>query len=81
MRYFRDVHGREVDFVVMEARKPFLLVECKLDDVAIDPALRHLKAAFPQCEAWQISARGRKDYLTTEGIRVAPALVLLGGLT
>ncbi len=75
LRYFRDVHGREVDFVVTDGRKPFLLVECKWDDVAVDPALRHLKAAFPACEAWQISARGRKDYVTTEGIRVAPALL------
>ncbi len=27
--YFRDVEGREVDFVIVEGRMPRLLVECK----------------------------------------------------
>ena len=81
LRYFRDVHGREVDFVIVDGRKPQLFVECKWEDAPVDPALRHLKAAFPDCEAWQISARGRKDYVTREAIRVAPALTLLGRLT
>jgi len=31
-------------------------------------------------EAWQISATGRKDYQTPDGIRVAPALALLSKL-
>jgi hypothetical protein len=39
LRYFRDVDGREVDFVVTDRRKPVLVVEAKLDDVAVDPAL------------------------------------------
>jgi len=37
----------------------------------------YLKAKFPQAEAWQLSAIGRKDYVSEEGIRVAPALALL----
>jgi hypothetical protein len=77
LRYFRDVDGREVDFVVTDRRKPILIVEAKLDDVALDPALRYLKAKFPECQAWQIHAEGTKDYKTPEGIRVAPAPVLL----
>ena len=40
-------------------------------------SLRLLKASFPGAEAWQLSAVGRKDYQTREGIRVAPALALL----
>jgi len=32
-------------------------------------------------EAWQISATGKKDYQTPEGIRVAPALAFLSQLT
>jgi hypothetical protein len=77
LRYFRDVDGREVDFVVTDRRKPVLMVEAKLDDVAVDPALRYLKAKYPACPAWQIHAQGIKDYQTPEGIRVAPAPVLL----
>ncbi len=34
-------------------------------------------ARFPDCDAWQISGAGLKDYETPEGIRVAPALELL----
>jgi hypothetical protein len=77
LRYFRDVDRREVDFVVVERRAPILMVECKWSDGDVDRGLRYLKARFPRCEAWQISATGRKDYVTHERIRVAPALALL----
>lgn len=77
LRYFRDVDGREVDFVVTNRRAPILIVECKLDDVAVDASLRYLNAKFAQCPAWQIHAQGTKDYQTAEGIRVAPAMELL----
>jgi hypothetical protein len=36
-----------------------------------------MKARFPEADAWQVSATGRKDFVTPEGIRVAPALELL----
>lgn len=78
--YFRDTDGREVDFVVTEKRKAIRLVECKWTDSEIDSNLRYLKARIPPCEAWQISASGRKDYVTPEGIRVCPALVFLSSL-
>lgn len=77
LRYFRDTDGREVDFVVTERRRPQLLVECKWGDADVDRSLRYLKTRFPEAEAWQVSATGRKDYLTPEGIRVSPALALL----
>ena len=80
LRYFRDVEGREVDFVVAEGRDARLLVECKWDDDAIDRNLRYLKECFPRADAWQISATGIKDYRSPEGIRVAPALRLLKDL-
>jgi predicted AAA+ superfamily ATPase len=80
LRYFRDVDGREVDFVVVEGRRPTHLVECKWADAPVDRGLRYLKARFPSCEAWQVSAVGTKDFVSPEGIRVAPALELLRGL-
>lgn len=43
-------------------------------------SLRYFKVRFPNCEAWQVSATGTKDYVNPDGIRVAPALTLLGGL-
>jgi predicted AAA+ superfamily ATPase len=80
LRYFRDTDGREVDFVVTDRRKPRLIVECKWADADVDRSLRYLKARFPEAEAWQVSATGKKDYLTPEGIRVSPALALLDRL-
>ena len=80
LRYFRDTDGREVDFVVVDGRRPVRLIECKWSDAPVDRSLRYLRAKFPDAEAWQISATGSRDYQTEEGIRVAPALTLLGTL-
>ena len=80
LRYFRDLDGREVDFVVIEGRRPILMVECKASDRDVALGLRYLKAKFPACDAWQVSADGTRDYQTPEGIRVSPARSFLGGL-
>jgi hypothetical protein len=80
LRYFRDTDGREVDFVVIERRIPTLMIETKWGDQEVDRGLRYLKAKFPAVPAWQLSAVGRKDYVTPEGIRVSPALPLLSQL-
>jgi len=77
LRYFRDIDGREVDFVVTERTKPVLLVECKWADAAIDKSLHYLRAKFPDAAAWQVSAIGTKDYQSSAGIRVSHALRLL----
>lgn len=77
LRYFRDADGREVDFVVVDGRRPVLLVECKLADDALDKSLRYLHAKFPAASAWQVSLQGTRDHVSPEGIRVAPALQLL----
>jgi hypothetical protein len=80
LRYFRDVDGREVDFVVIDAGRPAWLIECKLGDAPISPPLKYLHAKFPTAEAWQLSAFGSKDFRSSEGIRVAPALPFLARL-
>lgn len=80
LRYLRDVDGREVDFIVADRREPRLAVECKWGDADVDKSLRYFKTKFPKCPAWQISATGTKDYVTPEGLRVAPALSLLSTL-
>ncbi len=77
LQYFRDTDGREVDFLVVERRLPVLCVECKWADAPVDKGLRYFKIRFPECDAWQISAIGAKDYVNTDRIRVAPALTLL----
>ncbi len=77
LRYFRDIDGREVDFVIMENRKPLQLIECKWSDAPVSLHLKYLKGRFEQAEAWQVSAVGTKDYITPEKIRVCPALIYL----
>lgn len=73
LRYFRDVDNREVDFVVVSERRPLMFIECKWNDAPISAALKYLKTRFPECEAWQISAIGKKDYIGDLGIRVCSA--------
>lgn len=80
LRYFRDITGREVDFVVTAKTKPKLLVECKLSDDAVNPALIMLKRRFPQADAFQVALRGKKDHVTGDAIRVCPALKFLAQL-
>lgn len=75
--YFRDVHKREVDFVVTENRKPISFIECKLADDEIADGLKYLKSKFPSVPSWQLSLQGVKDYLSKEQIRVCPAIHFL----
>lgn len=77
LRYFRDVDGREVDFVVVAGKKPILFIECKWNDAPISPALKYMKERFPTCDAWQISAEGKKNFVNERGIRVCPAIDFL----
>ena len=41
LRYVRDKEKREVDFLITERQRPWLLVESKLSDSAVSPALRY----------------------------------------
>jgi hypothetical protein len=66
---------------VTEGRVPILLVEAKWSDVSADRSLRYPSERYPKASARQVSASGTEDYLTPEGIRVAPAIELLRTLT
>jgi len=76
LRYFRDTDRREVDFVVVGEAGPDPPRRMQVGDADVDRSLRYRKERSAKAEAWQVSA-GRKDYRTPEGIRVAPAGVLL----
>jgi hypothetical protein len=54
--------------------------ECKWNDSPIGKGLSYLRARFPGCDAWQISAVGSKDYVTPDGIRVSNAVTFLRDL-
>jgi hypothetical protein len=80
LRFFRDREGREVDFVVTEKRRPILFVEAKWSDAEVDRGLRYMAAKFPGTPTFQISATGKRDYITPDGIRACPATTFLGTL-
>lgn len=70
LRYFRDVDRREVDFVVVERKKPVMLVEVKLGAEPVSPSLRYLKARFPAAEAYQVHLHGARESVTPEDIHL-----------
>lgn len=80
LRYFRDVDGREVDFVILTDGTPTLFIECKLSGGSPGKGLHYLKARFPACRAVQISAAGNKDFVSPDGIRAMPAADFLAEL-
>lgn len=80
LRYFRDIDGREVDFIITENQKPILAIECKWSDSDISSGLKYFKARFPDCIAWQLSGEGQKDYLSKDGIHYSNALKFLADL-
>ena len=73
LRFFRDVEGREVDFVQLQAGKPTRFVECKVADTAISPALLYLQRKFPEVEALQVIAKRGVDKVARGGIRLVSA--------
>jgi predicted AAA+ superfamily ATPase len=54
LRYLRDKMKREVDFVVVRDRKPWFLVEVKLSDRALSPALAHFQRQVGARHAFQV---------------------------
>ena len=47
LRYLRDTDKREVDFVVLQDRKPVFAVECKSGEKAIGAAIRYFAERTP----------------------------------
>lgn len=80
LRYFRDVDGREVDFVVLEDNEPLEFIEVKAFEEDINPALKLLKARFPEVNSFQLHFSGERDYVSKEGITVMPMIKFLQGL-
>lgn len=80
LRFFRDVEGREVDFVQLRAGRPVRFVECKMTDPTISPALLYLLRKFPAVPAVQVIAKRGIDRVAREGVRLVSADRFLGEL-
>lgn len=70
LRYIRDTDKREVDFVVLQDRKPLFAVECKVSDRDMAPALAFFKNRTPIPKFYQVHL-GKTDY-EKDGIRMIP---------
>jgi len=53
LRYLRDKLKREVDFLVVRDRKPWVLVEVKTSDVRLSDSLRYFHTATKAKHAFQ----------------------------
>ncbi len=80
LRFFRDVHRNEVDFVVLENRTVKWLIECKLRTREVSPALKMLKRRFPEAAAIQVSLAEQEEYVDKHCIRVTTAEKFLAEL-
>lgn len=63
LRYLRDVDKREVDFVVLQDRKPLFAVECKTGEKSISSAVRYFAERTPIPRFYQTHL-GEKHYST-----------------
>lgn len=43
LRYLRDTDKREIDFVVLQEKKPLFAVECKVGEKQLNPAMQYFK--------------------------------------
>ena len=72
LRFLRDKDGREVDFVVLQDKKPLFAVECKSGEKQKSKAIAYFKERTPIPKFYQVHL-GKKDYgdASNEG-RVLP---------
>jgi hypothetical protein len=79
LRYLRDRTGREVDFLVTVAGKPWFAVEVKLSDTRIDPSLAFFRERLSLRHCYQVVLEGGRDFVE-DGIRCVPAARFLAAL-
>lgn len=80
LRFFRDIEGREVDFVQLVNGEPKRFIECKYADTTISLAMLYLRRKFPGVEAFQVIATPGVDRFAQEGVRLISADTFLAAL-
>jgi hypothetical protein len=79
LQYLRDRTGREVDFLVVVGKQPWLAVEAKLSETTVDPSLAYFKDRLRIPWAYQVTLDGTRD-VVDRGVRVLPARQFLAAL-
>ncbi len=67
LHYVRDKDKREVDFLLTEKNRPLCLIECKLSDTALSPALAYYQDKFHVPTAVQLVSAGGLCRKTSRG--------------
>ncbi len=83
LRYLRDKQKREVDFLVVRDRKPWFLVEVKVGEQALSPALAHFQRQIQAPHAFQMVMDlpfEPADCFKTRRPTIVPARTLLSQL-
>ena len=81
LRYIRDKEGREVDFLILRDKAPFMLVECKTSDTTLSPALERFATALSLRKGFQLVDKPGYDRKYAEsGLRVLSYEAFLAGL-
>ena len=70
LRFIRDTDGREVDFVVIENKRPVFAVECKTGEHSPSKAIGYFRQRTDVPDFYQVHL-GERDYLSN-GTRVLP---------
>lgn len=70
LRFLRDTDKREVDFVVLQDRKPLFAIECKTGEKDVNPALFYFMERTEIPRFFQVH-QGVRDY-EKNGVRVLP---------
>lgn len=74
LHYVRDQEKREVDFLVTWEKKPWLLVECKLEPGGSQRSIAHFGKKLDLASRYVVTRAGAKDYFDKEsGVRTIPA--------
>lgn len=77
LRYLRDVDKREVDFVVLQDKKPLFAVECKTGEKMTSQNALYFKDRTSIPKFYQVHL-GKKDYGDEEkGVRVLPFITFV----
>ena len=71
LRFLRDTDKREVDFVVLQNKRPLFAVECKTGEKKVSPHIWYFKDRTSIPMFYQVHT-GTKDFVADSKIRVLP---------
>ena len=84
LRYFRDVRGRETDFIVLKKNQPWIAIEVKETEQDIDPNLKYFLNKIKIPYAFQVHLNGDKFKRLPDingcKIHILPAQIFLANL-